>query len=102
MPKCPYCNAELELSLSIKPVPISDEFKDQAMTAIEGFIDIQADVAPFGGKMMKSMSKYALKWQKKYFDAVGALPIMFQTCKNCDAVIGTSNFINLSPYSSSD
>jgi hypothetical protein len=102
MPKCPYCNIELELNLTLKPVQISDEFKDQAMTAIEGFIDIQAEAAPFGGKMMKSMSKYTLKWQRRYFDKVGALPIMLQTCKNCDAVIGTNTFINISPYSKSD
>ncbi|TXT67734.1 MAG: hypothetical protein BAJALOKI1v1_20051 [Promethearchaeota archaeon] len=57
-------------------------------------------MAPFGGKMIKSMAQYTLKWQRYYIDKIGALPFIIQTCQNCDSVISTSNFMNFmnNPY----
>lgn len=95
MPKCPYCKAELELNLTLNPVPIDDAFRDAAMGAIEQFLEYRASAAPFGGGMIKKMAKLGLKWVRKYFDQVGALPIIYQSCKNCDAVINTDIFINV-------
>ncbi len=90
MPKCPYCDAELEIKLSIKPVPIEDTFKNEATTAMEGYFDVMMDTGPFGTKILKSFGKRALKWQKKFLDGIAALPLIVQSCENCDAVIGTS------------
>ena len=60
MPKCPYCNAEFEAKLEIAPGPINEKFKDDYIKAYESFIELQADVMPFGGIMMKKMAKYSL------------------------------------------
>ncbi|MHA1669110.1 MAG: hypothetical protein ACTSV5_00885 [Promethearchaeota archaeon] len=57
MPKCPYCKEELEFKIEINPTPINDKFKSDLLKTYESFIEIQAEVAPFGGKMLK-------KWQK--------------------------------------
>ncbi|MEJ2278614.1 MAG: hypothetical protein P8Y70_12820 [Candidatus Lokiarchaeota archaeon] len=97
MVKCPFCKEDLELGLEIKPTKIDDKFKDDAMVAIESFIDIQAEAAPFGGKIVKSMSKFSLKWIKRYFDEIGAIPIIIQYCKNCESVINTEILIKPVP-----
>ena len=95
MPKCPYCKEELEIKITMKPVKIDQEFKDAILTATEELIDIQADVMPFGGGMARNMAKYSLKWIEKYLNAIGGLPVMLQSCKNCDAVINSNLFTNL-------
>ncbi|TFF98006.1 MAG: hypothetical protein EU547_02720 [Promethearchaeota archaeon] len=95
MPKCPYCDAELEISLSIKPVPIEDKFRKEVMTALEGYFDIMLDAAPFGKMMLRTMRKRVVKWQQKFIDGIAALPIIIQSCKNCDAVIGTAPLIDI-------
>ena len=95
MPKCPYCKAELELNLTMKQAPIDDVFRDAAMDAMEQFLEYRAAAAPFGGGMMKKMGKFGLKWVRKYFDKVGMLPIVLQSCKNCDVVINTNTFISV-------
>lgn len=95
MPKCPYCEAELEIKLSIKPVPIEEKFKKQTMTAAEGYFDVMMDAAPFGKMMLKTMGKRIIKWQKKFIDGIAAYPIIVQSCKNCDAVIGTAPLFDI-------
>jgi len=92
--KCPYCETELDIGVKIEPVKIEDQFKDDALLAMESFIDIQASAAPIGGKMMKSMAKFSLKWVKRYFDEIGALPLLVQFCKNCEKVISSQILIN--------
>ena len=103
MPKCPYCNEELNLKLEIKPTPIDDKFKDDLMRTYESFIEIQAEVVPFGGSMLKSMAKFSLKFVDRYLDKIGAIPLVFHSCSNCDSVITTESLVNLmsSPSSGS-
>ncbi len=95
MPKCPYCKAELELKLEINPTPINDNFKDDLMKTYENFIEIQAEVVPFGGKMIKSMAKYGLKFVERYLDRIGALPLIIHSCSNCDSVITSESLVDL-------
>ena len=95
MPKCPYCKEELELKLEIKPAPIDDKFRDDIMQTYENFIDLQAEVVPFGGKMIKRMAKFTLKFVDQYLDKIGALPIMLQSCSKCDSVISSESLVNL-------
>jgi hypothetical protein len=95
MPKCPYCKAELELKLEINPTPINDTFKDDLMKTYENFIEIQAEVVPFGGKMIKSMAKYGLKFVERYLDRIGALPLIIHSCSNCDSVIASESLVDL-------
>ena len=95
MPKCPYCKEELELKLEIKPTPIDDKFKTDLLKAYEGFIDIQAEVVPFGGKMLKRMSKYSLKFVNRYLDLLGAIPLVMQSCSKCDSVITSESLFDL-------
>ena len=95
MPKCPYCKEELEIRLEIKPAPINDKFRDDIMQTYENFIDLQAEVVPFGGKMIKRMAKFTLKFVDQYLDKIGALPIMLQSCSKCDSVISSESLVNL-------
>ncbi|UCC19146.1 MAG: hypothetical protein JSV62_13755 [Promethearchaeota archaeon] len=95
MPKCPYCKEELELKLEIKPTPINDKFKSDLLESYESFIDIQAEVVPFGGKMLKRMAKYSLKFVDRYLDRVGAIPLVFHSCSNCDSVITSETLFDL-------
>ena len=95
MPKCPYCKEELELKLEIKPAPIDDKFRDDIMQTYENFIDLQAEVVPFGGKMIKRMAKFTLKFVDQYLDKIGALPITLQSCSKCDSVISSESLVNL-------
>ena len=95
MPKCPYCKQELELKLDIFPTPITDKFKDDIMKTYENFIEIRAEVQPFGGKMMKGMAKFALKFVDKYLDKIGALPILVHSCSSCDSVISSESTVDL-------
>ena len=95
MPKCPYCKEELELKLEIIPTPINDKFKSDLLKTYESFIDIQAEVVPFGGKMLKRMAKYSLKFVNQYLDLIGAMPLMFHSCSRCDSVITSESLINL-------
>ena len=95
MPKCPYCKEELELKLEIHPTPINDQFKNDLLTSYESFIEIQAEVVPFGGKMLKKMAKYSLKFVDRYLDRVGAIPIIIHSCSKCDSVITSESLIDL-------
>lgn len=95
MPKCPYCKEELEVKLEIHPGPINDKFKDDLMKTYENLIEIQAEVVPFGGKMMKKMAQYTLKFVAKYLDKIGAVPLIFQSCSNCDSVISSETIVDL-------
>ena len=95
MPKCPYCNEELKLKLEIKPTPIDDKFKDDLMKSYESFIEIQAEVVPFGGKMLKSMAKFSLKFVDRYLDKIGAIPLVFHACSNCDSIITSESLFDL-------
>ena len=95
MPKCPYCNEEISLKLEIKPTPISDKFKDDIMKSYESFIEIQAEVVPFGGSMLKSMAKFSLKFVDRYLDKIGAIPVVFHSCSNCDSVITSESLFDL-------
>ncbi|MHA2399436.1 MAG: hypothetical protein ACXADU_11185 [Promethearchaeota archaeon] len=103
MPKCPYCKEELELKLDLSPTPINDKFKDDLVKAYMSFIEIQAEVMPFGGNMMKKMAKYSLKFVDKYLDMVGAIPVVLHSCSKCDSVVTSETLVNLlsSPGSSS-
>jgi len=95
LPKCPYCNEELELKLELKPTPINDKFKDDVIKSYKSFIDIQAEVIPFGGKMLKRMAKYTLKFVKRYIERIGAVPIVLHSCSKCDSVITSESLIDL-------
>ena len=101
MPKCPYCKEELELKLEIKPTPINEKFKSDLLKTYESFIEIQAEVVPFGGKMLKSMAKYGLKFVDRYLDRIGAMPLIFHSCSKCDSVITSESSIDLMPSRSS-
>jgi hypothetical protein len=95
LPKCPYCKENLELKLDITPTPINDKFKSDLLKTYENFIEIQAEVAPFGGKMIKRMAKYSLKFVDRYFDLVGAIPLVLQSCSKCDSVISSESLVDL-------
>ena len=103
MPKCPYCKQELELKLEIFPTPINDKFKSDILETYENFVEIQAEVVPFGGKMIKRMAKISLKFVGRYLDKVGALPLILHSCTNCDSVISSESMVDLmsSPNSGS-
>jgi len=99
MTKCPYCKEELKLKLEISPTPVDEKFKDDILIAFKSFIDIQADIAPFGGNMIKQMAKMSLKFVDRYFDKIGAIPIVFHSCINCDSLINSESlfdYMNLS------
>jgi hypothetical protein len=95
LPKCPYCKEELELKLEIKPTPINDKFKSDLLKTYESFIEIQAEVIPFGGKMLKRMAKYGLKFVNRYLDLLGAIPLVLQSCSKCDSVITSESLFDL-------
>lgn len=95
MPKCPYCKEELELKIEINPTPINDKFKNDLIKAYESFIDIQAEVVPFGGKMIKRMAKFSLKFVDRYLDRVGAIPLILHSCSKCDSVITSESLFDL-------
>jgi hypothetical protein len=95
LPKCPYCKEELEIKLEINPGPINDKFKDDLLKTYENFIEIQAEVVPFGGKMMKRMAKYSLKFVDRYLDLIGAIPLIFHSCSKCDSVISSQTIVDL-------
>ena len=95
MPKCPYCNADFEIKLEITPGPIDDKFKNDFIKTYENFIDLQAEIMPFGGKMMKKMANYSLKFVNRYLDQLGAIPIVVHSCANCGSVITTESMLDL-------
>ena len=95
MPKCPYCKEELALKLEISPTPINDKFKSDVLKTYENFVEIQAEVVPFGGKMLKRMAKFSLKFVDRYLDLVGAIPIVLQSCSKCDSVITSESLVDL-------
>ncbi len=95
MPKCPYCKEEIELKVEIKPAPINDKFKSDLIQTYESFIDIQAEVVPFGGKMIKKMAKYSLKFVDRYLDLIGAIPLILHSCSKCDSVITAEPLVDL-------
>ena len=101
MPKCPYCKEELELKLEISPTPINEKFKSDLLKTYENFIEIQAEVAPFGGKMLKRMAKYSLKFVNRYLDLIGAIPLILHSCSKCDSVITSESLIDLMSSQSS-
>jgi len=89
---CPYCNSDLKLKLSLNPVDIDQEFKDNALKAMESFIEIQAEVMSFGGGLAKRFGKIALKFANKYFDKIGAFPIVVLSCNQCNNTITADIF----------
>jgi hypothetical protein len=95
MPKCPYCKDEIGLKVELVPAPINDKFRDDLMNTYESFIEIQAEVVPFGGKMIKSMAKYTLKFVEKYLDKIGAVPLVVHSCTKCDSVISSESLVDL-------
>ncbi|MFX0007515.1 MAG: hypothetical protein ACFFA7_09205 [Promethearchaeota archaeon] len=95
MPKCPYCKNEIEFKIEIKPAPINDKFKNDLLQTYTSFIDIQAEVVPFGGKMIKRMANYSLKFVERYLDLIGAIPLIVQSCSNCDSVITAEPLVDL-------
>lgn len=95
MPICPYCKEALELKLEITPTPIDDKFKDDLVKTYENFVEIQAEVVPFGGKMLKRMAQYSLKFVDRYLDLVGAIPIVLHSCSKCDSVINSQTLVDL-------
>ena len=95
MSKCPYCKEELEMKLEIKPTPITEKFKDDIVKSYMSFIDIQAEVMPFGGSMMKKMAKYSLKFVDQYLDKIGAIPLVVHSCSKCDSVITSQVLFDL-------
>ncbi|MFX0074828.1 MAG: hypothetical protein ACFE96_05265 [Candidatus Hermodarchaeota archaeon] len=95
MPKCPYCHEPLEPKVELIPAPIDEKFKDDLMKTYESFIDIQAEVVPFGGKMIKSMAKYSLKFVDRYLDLIGAIPLVVHSCNKCDSVISSESLVDL-------
>ncbi|MFX1233181.1 MAG: hypothetical protein ACFFBY_01375 [Promethearchaeota archaeon] len=95
MPKCPYCKDELELKVEINSAPINDKFRDDILKVYEAFIEIQAEIIPFGGKMLKSMAKYGLKFVDKYLDRIGAMPLIWHSCSKCDSVISSESLVDL-------
>ena len=101
MPKCPYCKEELELKLEISPTPINEKFKSDLLKTYENFIEIQAEVVPFGGKMLKRMAKYSLKFVNRYLDLIGAIPLILHSCSKCDSVITSESLIDLMSSQSS-
>ena len=101
LPKCPSCKEELELKLEIKPGPIDDKFRSDLMKTYEDFVEIQAEVAPFGGKMIKRMAQYSLKFVKRYLDQIGAIPLIFHSCSKCDSVISSQSVLDLMSSGSS-
>ncbi|MFX0003431.1 MAG: hypothetical protein ACFE9C_09890 [Candidatus Hodarchaeota archaeon] len=101
MPKCPYCKEVLELKLEISPTPINEKFKSDLIKAYESFIEIQAEVVPFGGKMLKSMAKFSLKFVDQYLDRVGAIPLILHSCSKCDSVLTAVPLVDLMSSKSS-
>jgi hypothetical protein len=101
LPKCPYCKEELELKIEIHPTPINDKFKSDLIKAYESFIEIQAEVVPFGGKMLKSMAKFSLKFVDRYLDRVGAIPLVLHSCSKCDSTITSESLLDLMSSKSS-
>ena len=101
MPKCPYCKEELEIKIELKPTTINDKFKSDLLNTYESFIEIQAEVVPFGGKMLKKMAKYSLKFVDRYLDRIGAVPLIFHSCSKCDSVITSESLIDLMSSKSS-
>lgn len=95
VPKCPYCKEEIDLKVELIPAPIDDKFRDDLMNTYESFIEIQAEVVPFGGKMIKSMAKYTLKFVDKYLDKIGAIPLVVHSCSKCDSVISSESLVDL-------
>ncbi len=101
MPKCPYCKEELEIKLEIFPSPIDDKFRSDIIKTYEDFVDIQAEVVPFGGKMIKRMAKFTLKFVSRYLDKIGAMPLVYHSCVKCDSVITTESMVDLMSSQSS-
>ena len=92
MSLCPYCEAELDLKLSLQPVAVDQDFKNGVMQAMESFLEIQADVMPFGGKLAKKFGKIGLNFVNKYFNKIGALPTVILSCNNCNKTISGDLF----------
>ena len=89
IPLCPYCNKEIEFNLSIRPVPIGDEYKDSYLHALNSLMLIQAEIMPFGGK---TAAKMATKIATKFISKVAALPVTILSCKHCNKIISAELF----------
>jgi len=83
------------MKLEITPGPIDDKFKSDLLKTYENFIEIQAEVVPFGGKMIKRMASFSLKFIKRYLDKIGALPLILHSCSKCDSVISSQSIVDL-------
>lgn len=95
MPKCPYCKAELELKLDIVPVEIDDEFRRLVIETDEDFIQLAKKMLGSLGGLATWGTGYHLKWKSKILNSLGALPMLYQTCKKCDTVINTEILVGL-------
>ena len=89
------------MKLEITPGPIDDKFKSDLIKTYENFIEIQAEVVPFGGKMIKRMAQYSLKFVDRYLDKIGAIPLVLQSCSKCDSVISSQSVVDLMSSGSS-
>ena len=114
MPKCPYCKAELELKLEIKPVNIDDEFRNSLIDTNTDILNLNfelqkelIDIMPVPGlvkgmqkrmhnsKRMQKLIDFGIKRLDIIFEKWAALPVMYQTCKSCDTVINTEMMMDL-------
>jgi len=95
MPKCPYCKDELVLKLDIKPVEIDDDFRALVVETDEDFINLAGKLLGKLGGLATFGKGYTLKWKRKMLDLLGAIPMLYQTCKKCDTVINTEILLDL-------
>ncbi|GAH64340.1 unnamed protein product, partial [marine sediment metagenome] len=47
------------------------------------------------------MAKYTLKFVDRYFDRIGAIPLVVHSCSNCDSVIASESLVDLMSSGSS-
>ncbi len=89
MTKCPYCETELDLKLSVRPVEIDHSFKNGLSEAIKAFLEIQAGIKSIGS-FNKEDVKEGLKNTSQYLEKATALPIVLISCKKCGKTLNAS------------
>ncbi|MFX1444428.1 MAG: hypothetical protein ACFFHV_13530 [Promethearchaeota archaeon] len=87
MSLCPYCETELDLKLSLLNVEIDKDFKNGVIQAYERFYEALATSKPLGGMLSKITGEIGYHILKKYYEKIGALPIVNLSCKNCNKTI---------------
>jgi len=55
----------------------------------------QSPISPFGGKMLKKMAGYSLKFVNRYLDRIGAIPLILHSCSKCDSALTSESLIDL-------